>query len=626
MGADLLAVCCSEFANMGPAHSKKASSVPSVPVEEKHAELRQREAYIALPDWAPLLSLLSTLPPPTNPTSFEHVLSELVFLNQNVSEKAFSSAVNSSDPSASASGTAITAVIVTDTTDRHTNNEDTTVSGTISSNNTTTSTATIAPNEATAEKKDRFNVLRKFLETELSEEEHKEFFQVTLPFILKLAPLIQDEKLFPVQVSAGGVRRCTLLPRSYHQQPISIIISKLHAAILLANGFLCLFPDDWICHSTFSQFPDFNFRPLFAGLKAPQEAAKLKCFLHYFNRVHEATDNLSSSAIVAATAALTTVLATSAAAATSTSSVLVFQRRVLNKFPNWASLHIPLKDINVRESGVIEDSHNALQVDFANRRIGGGVLSGGCVQEEIRFSIEPELLCACLFFEALDPNESIVIWGTERYSSYKGYAFTLKYGGDYRQTSEQAVSALTCIDACDYRGIGALAQYEPATMLRELSKAFVGFEGPDPSVDLDQIPQLSLTFATSSPKLASTAVSLRRPIATGHWGCGAFLGCKEHKVILQWLAASACDRDMIFFTFAEKFEFTPKLQKLAQECQQRQITVSNVWLLLVQYGALVTKEKLKMNKNAGADGTGVFDFLFTQLGITLPSEKTKNVF
>lgn len=30
--------------------------------------------------------------------------------------------------------------------------------------------------------------------------------------------------------------------------------------------------------------------------------------------------------------------------------------------------------------GAIEDAHDAMQIDFANAYIGGGVLSGGCVQ------------------------------------------------------------------------------------------------------------------------------------------------------------------------------------------------------------------------------------------------------
>lgn len=45
------------------------------------------------------------------------------------------------------------------------------------------------------------------------------------------------------------------------------------------------------------------------------------------------------------------------------------------------------------------------------RYIGGGVLGWGCVQEEIRFIICPELIVACLFTEMLEKNEALIITG-----------------------------------------------------------------------------------------------------------------------------------------------------------------------------------------------------------------------
>ena len=39
---------------------------------------------------------------------------------------------------------------------------------------------------------------------------------------------------------------------------------------------------------------------------------------------------------------------------------------------------------------------SVLQLDFANKYVGGGVLGNGCVQEEIRFLICPELIVSCL--------------------------------------------------------------------------------------------------------------------------------------------------------------------------------------------------------------------------------------
>lgn len=52
-----------------------------------------------------------------------------------------------------------------------------------------------------------------------------------------------------------------------------------------------------------------------------------------------------------------------------------------------------------------------LQVDFANRFVGGGVTGSGLVQEEIRFLINPELIAARLFTEALEDNECLIITG-----------------------------------------------------------------------------------------------------------------------------------------------------------------------------------------------------------------------
>jgi hypothetical protein len=45
----------------------------------------------------------------------------------------------------------------------------------------------------------------------------------------------------------------------------------------------------------------------------------------------------------------------------------------------------PLSEVDYRQTGTIEDDEAAtLQIDFANKHIGGGVLGHGCIQEEIR--------------------------------------------------------------------------------------------------------------------------------------------------------------------------------------------------------------------------------------------------
>lgn len=64
--------------------------------------------------------------------------------------------------------------------------------------------------------------------------------------------------------------------------------------------------------------------------------------------------------------------------------------------------------------------------------LGGGILGAGCVQEEIRLMISPESLVSLLITETLMDHEAISIIGTERYNNYKGYSYTFKYDGSFR--------------------------------------------------------------------------------------------------------------------------------------------------------------------------------------------------
>lgn len=70
-----------------------------------------------------------------------------------------------------------------------------------------------------------------------------------------------------------------------------------------------------------------------------------------------------------------------------------------------------------------------MQVDFANKFLGGGVLGRGCVQEEIRFVICPELFITKLIAEVMQPNEALFMIGCERYSEYSGYSSSFAFEG-----------------------------------------------------------------------------------------------------------------------------------------------------------------------------------------------------
>jgi poly(ADP-ribose) glycohydrolase len=58
---------------------------------------------------------------------------------------------------------------------------------------------------------------------------------------------------------------------------------------------------------------------------------------------------------------------------------LTFERQVMDEFPEWSELPNLFNELHVFSTGTIEDDgKNMLQVDFANRFIGGGVLGNVC--------------------------------------------------------------------------------------------------------------------------------------------------------------------------------------------------------------------------------------------------------
>lgn len=130
----------------------------------------------------------------------------------------------------------------------------------------------------------------------------------------------------------------------------------------------------------------------------------------------------------------------------------MIQENQLPLIPDWKSSEYPLCTVSIEKNKSIEDSGSRTlqvtlflwyasndffnQVDFAASHIGGGVLGGGRVQEEIRFCICPELLVSMLIMDSMASNEAIIISGYERFSCYEGYAGTLKYAGSYQDPSE----------------------------------------------------------------------------------------------------------------------------------------------------------------------------------------------
>ncbi|KAJ4458840.1 putative poly glycohydrolase family protein [Paratrimastix pyriformis] len=486
--------------------------------------------------------------------------------------------------------------------------------------------------------------LRSFLTEHCSPDECSVIFQSILPKIVELA--LRVESLCPLPQSpergppgpAGmaappppaadrpGVTSTpfTSLPRMVPLGPgapapirvESRTFTQLQAACLLANAFLCAFPGR---NTTYRGLPSFSFRRLFGALgweagavyrgvlpacTGPQ-ASKLQAFLHYFLRAVMRYMSLPSNHpwLVRVGAA--------------PKGSLTIERRALDVPPDWAHSPAPLCPLEIAWTGLIEDSPpEALRVDFANKLVGGGVLGNGAVQEEILFTIFPELLLTRLLCEELDDCETLVMRGVERFSRYSGYSDTFAYTADFvDQAPISAGARLRCPAS------------SPRALRREINKVrHLPPPHPVPSPGLPEstafscVPILSREFTSLSRRAAAlpfpvpamlqaycgfSAARPGQPVATGHWGCGAFHGQPELKAIVQLMALShhqlaqrtppdpaapapaAPTPGRLLYSVVGDASFGERLAGLHETLTAQAVTVGQLWEALLDYGTLL---------------------------------------
>ncbi|CAF2430962.1 unnamed protein product [Rotaria sp. Silwood2] len=136
-------------------------------------------------------------------------------------------------------------------------------------------------------------------------------------------------------------------------------------------------------------------------------------------------------------------------------------------------------------------------------------MNDGCVQEEIRFTVCPEMIISLLVCEVMKDDECIFLIGCERYCSYKGYGFGLEFKADFvDDTPKDAWGRKMChvvaIDAICFSS--SSMQFNIPSIQRELTKAYAGFQ--------------NLNLSSEQHIVG---------VATGNWGCGAFNGDIELK-------------------------------------------------------------------------------------------------
>ncbi|KPI96872.1 Poly(ADP-ribose) glycohydrolase [Papilio xuthus] len=374
----------------------------------------------------------------------------------------------------------------------------------------------------------KFRALHKLFNECLEEEESQSFFDVTLPEIVKL--VLDLPKLIQAPI-----------PLLKQHKNMSISLSQQQISSLLANAFFCTFPrrNSMKPDSEYSSYPFINFNTLYETSGSDDVIEKLKCICHYFRRVYTEVP----------------------------CGVVTYSRRSVppRALPRWRdstkSLALPL---HLNPVDTIEDADGLIQVDFANKYLGGGVLGHGCVQEEIRFVICPELMASMLFTELLRPNEAVMIIGGERYSRYAGYGHTFEWAGPWaerapRDCSARRRQALLAIDALLYDC--ARHEFRKEAITRELNKAWVGF-----------------SFYTSE-----NTEGMEYPgVATGNWGCGAFGGSAHLKSLLQLMACAQAQRPMAYYTFRDN-KLADDIHAIYTQLVNYNVTVGQLYQILLDF-------------------------------------------
>jgi poly(ADP-ribose) glycohydrolase len=364
---------------------------------------------------------------------------------------------------------------------------------------------------------------------------HQLFFEKTLPCIVQLALALPEARR---HLPEGT------LPILRQGKRAQLRLQRRVGASLLANMFLCTFDRIYSNLPGSEALNSPSFAALHSATDSPQEVAKLRMFVNFFER-----------------------LALMGGVPGSIPEGEIVIDRIVGVAlgeSDWLASDKPLLTMEMAPMFQgFESAPEIAHADFANMYIGGGVLGGGCVQEEIRFAICPELCLSMLVCPCMREDEAIQILGGEQFSAYTGYAFSLGYGGDHADPAERAkdgtvLVSILAMDALDLRGGDASvqAQLAASNLLRDLNKSLAAFT----PIDAESLKRFNM-------------------VATGNWGCGAFQGCPELKALLQWASASQCGRKIRYFPFEQTFG--DELEELVKKATTRGITVgsllSTIW-------------------------------------------------
>eukprot|EP00727_Mastigamoeba_balamuthi_P001623 m51a1_g11458 putative mono- or diacylglycerol acyltransferase (768) ;mRNA; r:1297-4143 len=318
----------------------------------------------------------------------------------------------------------------------------------------------------------------------------------------------------------------TSLPAMPSGSPALVRLTRFQARSLLSHAFFCNLPH----HAATPSWTDVSMHELY-WIGGPVAVSRIRCLLAYFEVAACWHDDPGG---------------------------VTFERRsapAASRAPESLRGRPLCTRVEFADRGGVEDAPADYEavVDFANKDLhAGGVVTASATQEDVLFSVHPELFLCMLATQTLLPDEAVVMRGARRVCRYVGYGPTWRYDGLVDEALCETPGPLSrpvvAIDAAEMYA-GSPAQYSRLGVWRDVLKAQAGFAG-----------------------LAS--------VSTGNWGCGVFRGDPALKMLQQVVAASAAGVQRMWYTTFGNAEQRVELEALLCCVQQSGADLLEVFEIL----------------------------------------------
>jgi poly(ADP-ribose) glycohydrolase len=199
----------------------------------------------------------------------------------------------------------------------------------------------------------------------------------------------------------------------------------------------------------------------------------------------------------------------------------------------------------------------------ANKYIGFGQ---SATQEEVHVGSSPEACPAVLFTPPLSDDQVVIIRGAQAMVNVTGQRRDIKAeempvpDGGLVAWRERTMLFMDALEMDMVEPGDSLPDLMPANLRRELKKSYTAF-----------------------------SASGIREVRTGLWGCGAFCGDPDIKMLLLWLAASLAGTKLVVVCDGEGRDFALKFRCLVNKALAVVRDTTDLWELLNQAPASLVR-------------------------------------